>query len=85
MYMNADIELKSQQSNALPSDAIISFENKSYIFIDKGNKQYDMTEVQTANTENGFTEITSTADLANKNIVVKGAYSLLMKMKNKED
>ena len=85
MYMNADIELQSQQSNALPSDAIISFESKNYIFIDKGNKQYEMTHVNTGNTENGFTEIASDTDLANKNIVVKGAYSLLMKMKNTEE
>lgn len=85
MYMNADIELQSQQSNALPSDAIISFESKNYIFIDKGNKQYEMTQVNTGNTENGFTEIASATDFTNKNIVVKGAYSLLMKMKNTEE
>ncbi len=85
MYMNSDIELQSQQSNALPSDAIISFESKNYIFIDKGNKQYEMTQVNTGNTENGFTEIASATDFANKNIVVKGAYSLLMKIKNTEE
>ncbi len=85
MYMNADIELQSQQSNALPSAAIISFESKNYIFIDKGNKQYEMTQVNIGNTENGFTEIASATDFANKNIVVKGAYSLLMKMKNTEE
>jgi cobalt-zinc-cadmium efflux system membrane fusion protein len=85
MYMNADIELHSQQSNALPADAIINFESKNYIFIDKGNKQYEMTEVNVGNSENGFTEITSATDFANKNIVIKGAYSLLMKMKNTEE
>jgi membrane fusion protein, heavy metal efflux system len=85
MYMNADIELQSQQSGALPSDAIISFESKNYIFIDKGNKQYEMTQVNTGNTENGFTAIASATDFADKNIVVKGAYSLLMKMKNTEE
>ena len=85
MYMNAEIELQSQQSNALPADAIISFESKNYIFIDKGNKQYEMTEVGVGNSENGFTEIVSAKDFTNKNIVVKGAYSLLMKMKNTEE
>ena len=85
MYMNAEIELHSQQSNALPADAIISFESKNYIFIDKGNKQYEMAEVGVGNSENGFTEIASATDFANKNIVIKGAYSLLMKMKNTEE
>lgn len=85
MYMNAEIELRSQQANALPSDAIVRFENKNYIFIDKGNKQYEMTEISVGNNENGFTEITSPTDLSTKNIVVKGAYALLMKMENSEE
>ena len=85
MYMNAEIELESLQSNALPADAIISFENKNYIFVAKEKNQYEMTEVNIGNTENNFTQIKTTTDFANKNIVVKGAYSLLMKMKNTEE
>ena len=84
MYMNAEIQLHSQKSNALPSDAIVSYENKSYVFIAKGSKQFEMKEVEIGNTENGFTEISSN-DLKNKNIVIKGAYALLMKMKNSEE
>jgi cobalt-zinc-cadmium efflux system membrane fusion protein len=84
MYMNAEIELKSQQSNVLPSDAVVNYENKNYIFIEKGNKQFEMKEVATGSTENGFTEIIS-EDLNEATIVIKGAYSLLMKMKNMEE
>lgn len=84
MYMNADIEIKSQKSSVLPSDAIVSYENKNYIFIKKQNKQFEMKEVKIGNTENGFTEIL--LDAYNKeNIVIKGAYVLLMKMKNVEE
>lgn len=81
MYMNAEIEIKSQLSNVLPSDAIISFETKNYVFMAKANKQFEMKEVTTGNTENGFTEIISN-DLKDATIVTKGAYALLMKMKN---
>lgn len=84
MYMNAEIELKSQQSNVLPSEAIVNYENKNYIFIEKENKQFEMKEVTTGNTENEFTEIIS-EDLNEATIVIKGAYSLLMKMKNLEE
>ncbi|MES2545723.1 MAG: efflux RND transporter periplasmic adaptor subunit [Bacteroidota bacterium] len=84
MYMNAEIELKSQQSNVLPSEAIVNYENKNYIFIEKENKQFEMKEVTTGNTENEFTEIIS-EDLNEATIVIKGAYSLLMKMKNMEE
>ena len=84
MYMNAEIEVKSQQSNVLPSDAIVSFENKNYVFVAKANKQFEMKEVTTGNAENGFTEILS-EDLKEATIVTKGAYALLMKMKNVEE
>ena len=84
MYMNAEIELNSQQSNVLPSDAIVNYENKNYIFVEKGTNQFEMKEITTGNTENEFTEIIS-EDLNEATIVIKGAYSLLMKMKNVEE
>ena len=39
--------------------------------------------MHTGDSENGFTEIIDEANLVGKNIVVKGAYNLLMTMKNK--
>lgn len=85
MYMNAVIDLNNNTSNAIQSDAIVKFENKDYVFIENGNKQYEMKEVTIGNSENGYTEIISTDDIIDKNIVTKGAYSLLMKMKNTDD
>lgn len=88
MYMNAEIEIKSNSAYALPAEAIVSFENKKYIFLEKRKNgtdgyQYEMTEIKTGNTENGFTEIISVAkEQADEIFVTKGAYSLLMKMKN---
>ena len=43
-----------------------------------------MIETETGESENGFTEIISNADLSGKQIVTKGAYSLLMSLKDKE-
>ncbi len=85
MYMNAEIELKSQQSNALPSEAIVNYENKNYIFIAKENKQFEMKEITTGTSANEYVEIVSNEDLKGVNIVIKGSYSLLMKMKNLEE
>ena len=82
---NAVIELKNNTTSAILSDAIVKFENKDYIFIDNGNKQYEMKEVTIGDSENGYTEIVSIEDFTDKNIVIKGAYTLLMKMKNTED
>lgn len=64
-------------------DAIVSFENKNYVFVAKANKQFEMKEVIVGNTENNYTQI-STAELQNAKIVIKGAYALLMKLKNVE-
>ena len=84
MYMNAEIELKSANANILPEDAVVSFENKQFIFLDKGNNTFEMLEIKIGNDENGFIEILGT-DISSKKVVVKGAYSILMKMKNTEE
>ena len=84
MFMNGEIELKIANSNVLPEDAVVSYGGKNYIYLSKGNNVFEMLEVKTGNAENSFIEILSN-DISNKNIVVKGAYSLLMKMKNNEE
>ncbi len=85
MFMNAEIELSGNNTIALPSEAIVSFENKNYVFTEQGNKQFEMTEVQIGNAENGFTEIFRNENLTNQTFVTKGAYNLLMALKNKSD
>ena len=84
MFMNAEIEIQSNNAYVLPSDAIVSFENKQYAFIVKGKNDFDIKEIKTGKTENEFTEIvfSDNQNLVNETFVIKGAYSLLMKMKN---
>lgn len=82
-FMNAEIELTAHQAYALPSEAIVRYENKNYIFVSKSNNQFDMEEVQMGNTENGYTEILDSDKFQGQNIVVNGAYNVLMSIKNK--
>lgn len=84
MYMNADIEAHTSNGSVLPNDAVVRFENKNYIFEMKGKNIFEMKEVKVGNSENGFTEILQN-DLANKKLVTKGAYNLLMSLKNVEE
>lgn len=86
-YMNAEIEVKNNKALTLPSDAVVRFEGKQYVYKAKGNNQFDMLEVTAGETENGFTEIIfrSTEDMSKADFVTKGAYSLLMMMKNKAE
>ncbi|MGL2963732.1 efflux RND transporter periplasmic adaptor subunit [Flavobacterium sp. RSB2_4_14] len=85
MYMNADIEIKSNDVLTIPSEAVVNFEGKEYIFIVNNKNQFDMTEVKTGSAENGFIEILENEQFLNKIIVTKGAYTLLMTLKNKAD
>lgn len=85
MYMNAEIELVKQLRNGLPDEAIVRFEGKSYIFENTGKNTYEMVEVEIGNSENGYTEIIPGKDFSGKSIVMKGAYTLLMSLKNMEE
>ncbi len=85
MFMNADVELKLSNVLALPDDAILRFENKNYVFKVIGASKYEMMEVQTGSAENGYTEIIKGDSLVNDQFVTKGAYNLLMVLKNIPD
>lgn len=85
MYMNAEIALQNQNTNTLPEDAIVTFENKDYAFIAIDSNRFKITEVQTGVYDNGFYEIKNIAALGGKSVVTQNAYTLLMALKNKEE
>lgn len=84
-YMNADIEVKNTAAWVLPEDAVVRFENKQYIFVKKTDKTFELLEIQPGVTENGFTEILNAESWHQKQVVGKGAYTLLMSLKNKAE
>lgn len=85
MFMNAEVSVKSKDAFVIADEAIVNFEGKSYIFIEKTKNTFEMTEVETGIRENGLTELLSAEKFATKNIATKGAYSLLMAIKNKSE
>lgn len=85
MYMNADIELKNEAQLSIQKEAIVSYEGKNYVFVKNGPDQYQLTEVVLGISENNFIAINNSIDLKEKEIVIKGAYTLLMQLKNKEE
>ncbi len=86
MYMNAQIEVATEDAYVIPNDGIVRFEGKEYVYIESANRKYEMIEVLTHNAENGYTQISfaDNKDRAASTFVTKGAYSLLMKLKNTE-
>jgi len=85
MYMNADIMVKSGSVLTLPKEAIVNFEGNEYLFVVINKNKFQMIEVKTGNAENGFIEILDNEQFSKNTIVTKGAYTLLMKLKNKAD
>jgi cobalt-zinc-cadmium efflux system membrane fusion protein len=92
MYVNAFIEESETKVPVLPSEAVVSFNDKDYIFIFEKNKveagfpftEYKMMEVRKGVTSSGFTEIHGPEgfDINAVKIVTKGAYNLLSAKKN---
>ncbi|MEN9339783.1 MAG: hypothetical protein RIQ62_1095 [Bacteroidota bacterium] len=87
MYMNAQVEVATDDAYVIPNDGIVRFEGKEYVYIESANRKYEMIEVLTKNAENGYTQISfaDNKDRAANTFVTKGAYSLLMKLKNTEE
>lgn len=93
MYVNAIIETSGNNKvTALPSESIVSFDDKDYIFVFDKNKEedgkpfteYRMIQVQKGFTDNGYTEVKLPEgfDIQKNKVVTKGAYNLLSAKKN---
>ena len=92
MYVNALIEESDKKVTALPSEAVVSFDDKDYIFVYEKDKEesgkamteYRILEVKKGVTSSGYTEITlpDGFDFNAVKIVIKGAYNLLSAKKN---
>jgi cobalt-zinc-cadmium efflux system membrane fusion protein len=100
MYLKAIVETGGVEVPALPDDAIVDFQGTKYIFVPddsvvvstsageagrSGHHRFKMVEVQPGNSELGFTEITLPEGIDSAQIVIKGAYAILSKIKNSEE
>jgi membrane fusion protein, heavy metal efflux system len=92
MYVNAVIEADKRVVIAVPADAIVSFDDKNFIFIFEKNKEedgnafteYRIIEIQKGITDNDYTEIILPEgfDYTKTKVVVTGVYNLLSAKKN---
>ncbi|BDQ13222.1 efflux RND transporter periplasmic adaptor subunit [Sediminibacterium sp. TEGAF015] len=86
-YMNAEIKVKNRKAIVLPADAIVRHDGKHFIFKEVAKQKYAMLEVTVGETENGVTEllVPETMLTESGNYVIKGAYTLLMMLKNEAE
>lgn len=83
MFLTGVFDVTNQSVKALPEEAVVRFESKEYVFVAKGAKNFEMIEVQTGTKDGGFVEIINAATIDTQKVVVKNAYALLGKLKNK--
>lgn len=95
MYVNALIETGNDSLTALPDEAVLTFDDKNYIFTfyerkKEGDKEvtlYELVEVTKGVSTGGYTSVAlpKKFDAVKTKIVIKGAYNLLSAMKNAGD
>jgi cobalt-zinc-cadmium efflux system membrane fusion protein len=86
MFINADITVKSTDALVVPESAVVTLNSKQFVFEAKSQTQFEMIEVETGISENGFTQISSAKiALSDKNLITQNAYAVFMKMQNKSD
>ena len=84
-FMNAEIEVKNKSAMVLPDEALVSFDNQQFVFVQTDSLQFVMKEVQPGISENGYTQVMNGVDILKDKIVTRGSYTLLMMLKNKAD
>jgi cobalt-zinc-cadmium efflux system membrane fusion protein len=92
MYVNASILETGNDVATLPDDAVVSFDDKNYIFVFVRDKEedgkpfaeYRMVEVQKGVSSSGYTGIILPEgfDTGASKVVIRGAYNLLSAKKN---
>ncbi|MGC4021998.1 MAG: efflux RND transporter periplasmic adaptor subunit [Cyclobacteriaceae bacterium] len=90
-FFSAIIETGTNMVSAIPIDAVVNFNGKFFVFIEKDatKHSYELLEINSGAIGNGFQEFsrmtkTSSENYKNK-IVVKGSFELLNLLKNVED
>jgi len=95
IYVTANVETTDNTVTTLPSEAIVQYDGKDYIFIYDRVKtengklvtEYKMVQVKRGVTDNGYAEVILPAnfDLKKSKVVIKGAYTILTGKKNAGD
>ncbi|MEN9349609.1 MAG: hypothetical protein RL372_587 [Bacteroidota bacterium] len=83
-FINAEIELNNLSVQALPNAAVVKWQNKPFVFIEKDASTYLMVPVVLGLESKGMVEVVSGISASDK-VVIANAYTLLMKLKNSSE
>ncbi len=85
MYLRAEVGVELHEAVAVPEGAVVRWDNRHFVFADRGKGNFDMIEVEVGPTTDTFIQVTplqANIDLTRMPLVLQNAYVLLMRMKN---
>lgn len=82
MFVNGEVTVKSRMAMVVPEDAVVRWQNRSYIFTVEKEGVYKMVEIEPGIVQEKMQQIILPDDQSDKLVVLGNAYVLLMKMKN---
>ncbi len=85
MYLRAEVGVDVHEALTVPEDAIVRWENRNFVFVEQTAGAFDMQEVELGASADGFVQVSpmrTDLDLMQARVVLRNAYTLLMKMKN---
>ncbi len=85
MFMNGEVAIQNKKALAVPEEAVVRWENKSFVFVERDSGNFEMVEIEPGTVRDGFQQIGGPGIGAESKVVVRNAYALLMKMKNVEE
>lgn len=86
LYFNATIETGDTMANTLPEEAIVSYDGKMYVFVQKEKNTFHLTPIEGARISAGLAELSLPGDFdLNSTIVTNGTYTLISLLKNVEE
>ncbi len=85
MFLNGSFELDNKKTLAVPVSALVRYQSKPYLFIAKDSSRFEMIEVEIGVINEQMVELKTKTniDWKTQRVVLKNAYSLLGKLKNK--
>ena len=85
MFLNGSFELDNKKAIAVPESSVVRYQSKPYIFIVKDSSRFEMMEVKIGIVDRQMVELKTkeNIDWRQQKVVLKNAYSLLGKLKNK--
>ncbi|WP_439557287.1 efflux RND transporter periplasmic adaptor subunit [Dyadobacter sp.] len=85
MFVNGEVAISNKKVLTVPEDAVVRWENNSYVFTASGSGQFEMVKITPGLVHEGRQQIEGNGIGTDTRLVVKNAYALLMKIKNTDE